>query len=125
LLSPDGSVLCECGYDFRFESGGGRIASAPIPPIVRTALIAAIPVEFVAWSGFVHILQSPYLFPSWVVTPWVLFGLLIHLPIVGLDRHEPAQAMVMIAVGYVDSAVLAFLVVLVIRAFANPKMRNP
>jgi hypothetical protein len=114
LVSPDSSLLCECGYDFRSGSGGGRIASAPV---LRAALIAAIPMEFFAFNGFIHLLQSPTgLFPSWIETPWGWFALLVHFPVGLLDWHETAQAMVLIVVGYVDSAVLAFLVVAAIRA---------
>jgi hypothetical protein len=123
LVSPDGSLLCECGYDFRSESGGGRIASASI---LRAALIAAIPMEFVAWTGFVH-LQA--LGRSGGTTPWIVFGLLIHFPVdIGplLDWHEPTQAMVMIVVGYINSAILAFLAVAAVRAtsWLIKKMRN-
>jgi len=131
LLSPDGSLLCECGYDFRSDSGGGRSTPSAISPILLAALISAIPLEFVAWSGFAQILRSPSPFPSWVMTPWFLFALLVHFPGIHfpmglLDRNATAQAAVMIVVGYVDCAILAFLVVAVVRAAFSQikKMRN-
>jgi hypothetical protein len=65
------------------------------------------------------------------MTPWFLFALLIHFPVIHspiglLDRNPTAQAAVMIGVGYVDSAILAFLIVAIIRgAFSRiKKMRN-
>lgn len=122
LVSPEGSLNCECGYDFRTHSGGGRKPAAVLVlskwSILVIALLVAFSVEIVAFKGLALALiwgrpSDPT--PTRLTEIWGVLSFFIHFPALFVALSNRSWPVIFI-VGYIELAILVFFAVSVIRA---------